>query len=175
MKNNLTDKINIAQENLDESEIEDLTDIRNELSECEKGLDRFTTEVNSISANFEDPDGEKWNDAISSLFDKIKTAQDALNQLITQRRHDENLQNIEREIVREQNRNKELEQQNIQHLDELSKLLQELRSPLDQSETKAVKLPSLMNQLTGNRIGSSLKQPSTSPRSSMTSYACNTY
>ena len=57
---NLTEKINIAQENLDESEIEDLTDIRNELSECEKGLDRFTTEVNSISADFEDPDDEKW-------------------------------------------------------------------------------------------------------------------
>ena len=45
--NNLTEKINIAQENLDESEIEDHTDIRNELSECEKGLDRFTTEVKS--------------------------------------------------------------------------------------------------------------------------------
>ena len=56
---NLTEKINIARKNLDESEIEDLTDIRNELSECEKGLDRFTTEVNSIRADFEDPDGDK--------------------------------------------------------------------------------------------------------------------
>ena len=139
--NNLTEKINVAQENLDESEIEDLTDIRNELSECEKDLDRFTTEVNSISADFEDPDGDKWNDAISSFFDKVKTAQDALNQLIMQRRRDQNRQNIERVIVKEQNRSKELEQQNIQHREELSKLLQELKSPLDQSETKPVKLP----------------------------------
>ena len=83
-------KINIAQENLDE--IEDLTDIRNELSECKKGLDRFTTGLNSISANFEDPDGDKLNDAIC-LFDKIKTAQDTLNQLLTQRRHDQNRHN----------------------------------------------------------------------------------
>ena len=80
---------------------------------------------------------------ISSLFDKVKTGQNALNQLITQRRRDQNRQNIEREIVREQNRSKELEQQNILHREELSKLLQELKSPLDQGETKTVKLPSL--------------------------------
>ena len=45
--NNWTEKI--AQENLDESEIEDLTDIRNEFSECERSVDRYTTEVNSSS------------------------------------------------------------------------------------------------------------------------------
>ena len=72
--NSLTEKINIARENLDESEIEDLTDIRNELSECEKGLDRFTTEVNSIPADFEDPDGDQWNDVISSLFESANHA-----------------------------------------------------------------------------------------------------
>ena len=134
----MTEKISIAQENQDESEIEDLTDIRNELSKCEKGLDRFTIEMNSISTDFEDPDGDKWNDTIQVFFDKVKTAQDALNQLITQRRHDQNRPNIEREIVREQNSSKKLEQQNIQHREELSKL-----QPLDQGKAKAVKLPLL--------------------------------
>ena len=66
-----------------------------------------------------------------------------MNQLITQRRHDQNRPNIERKIAREQSSSKELEQQNIQHREELSKLLRELKSPLDQGETKAVKLPSL--------------------------------
>ena len=47
--NNLTAKISEAQGNLHETEIEDLTDIRNQLSECEKSLNHFTTEVYSIS------------------------------------------------------------------------------------------------------------------------------
>ena len=46
-------------------------------------------------------------------------------------------------IVTTQKRSKELKQQNIRHRDEVGKLLQELKSTLDQSETKAVKLPSL--------------------------------
>ena len=140
--NNLTAKISEAQGNLHETEIEDLTDIRNQLSECEKSLDRFTTKVDSILPD-EDPDGDNWNDTISTLFDKIKTAQDTLCQLITQRRCDQSCQNIEREIEREQNRNKELQHQSNQHREELSKLLHGFKTTSDSSEVKTVKLPSL--------------------------------
>ena len=68
--NNLTAKISEAQGNLHETEIEDLTDIRNQLSECEKSLNHFTTEVYSISWD-EDPDGDNWNDTNSTFFNKI--------------------------------------------------------------------------------------------------------
>jgi len=67
-------------------EIEDLTDTRSQLSEFEKSLDQFTTDIDSLSLDLEDADGNKWNDAISYYFDKIKTTQDTLAQLITQRR-----------------------------------------------------------------------------------------
>jgi len=53
-----------------------------------------------------DGDGDKWNDAISDYFDKIKATQDEVTQLITQRRHDETRKNRELENEREQNYSK---------------------------------------------------------------------
>ena len=109
----------------------------------EKTLDRFTSEVELRSTELNDADGDKWNDAISDYFDKIKVTQDQVTQLITQRRRDETRKNKEREIEREQNRSKELEHQNNQHREELTKLLQEFKTTSHQNETKTVKLPSL--------------------------------
>ena len=60
------------------------------------------------------PEGENWPGRVESAN-------------LTQRRREQNRQNIEREIVREQNRSKELKQQNTQHREEPSKLLQELK------------------------------------------------
>jgi len=52
-------------------EIEELADIRSQLSEFEKTFDRFTAEIDSVSPDVDDIDSEKWNDAISNYFDKI--------------------------------------------------------------------------------------------------------
>ena len=141
--NNLTAKTTEAQDDLADKEINDLTDIRSQLFDLEKTLDHFTSEVEAFSANLEDSDGEKWNDAISDYFDKIKATQDQVTQLITQRRRDETRKNKEREIEKEQNRSKELELQNNQHREELTKLFQEFKTKPHQDEAKTVKLPSL--------------------------------
>ena len=67
-------------------EMEDLTDTRSQLSELEKSLDQFTTDIDSLSKDLKDADSDKWNDAISCHFGKIKTTQDTLAQMITERR-----------------------------------------------------------------------------------------
>jgi len=60
-----------SRSKLDEMEIEELADIRSQLSEFEKTFDRFTAEIDSVSPDVDDIDSEKWNDAISNYFDKI--------------------------------------------------------------------------------------------------------
>ena len=90
-----------AQTKLDEMEIEDLTDLRSELSKFEKSLDQFTMDIDSLSPDLEDADGDKWNDAMSHYFNKIKTTQDTLAHMITKRRHSRAHENHEREIERE--------------------------------------------------------------------------
>ena len=70
--NNATTKIIEAQTKLNEMQIEDLTDMRSQLSEFKKSLDQFTTDIDSLSLDLEDADGNKWNNAISYYFDKIK-------------------------------------------------------------------------------------------------------
>ena len=47
--NDATTKIIKAQTRLDEMETEDLTDMGNQLSEFEKSLDQFTTDIGSLS------------------------------------------------------------------------------------------------------------------------------
>ena len=131
------------QDDLTEREIDNLTDIRSQLFDLEKTLDHFTSEVESLSTELDDADGNKWNDAISDYFDKIKATQDQVTQLITQRCRDEIRENKEREIEREQKRSRELEHQNNQLREELTKLLQEFKTTSHQNEAKTVKLPSL--------------------------------
>ena len=87
-------------------EIEDLTDTRSQLSEFEKYLDQFTTDTDSLSPDSEDADGDKWNDAISYYFDKIKTTRNTLAQLITECRRNLACENQEGEIQREHKRSK---------------------------------------------------------------------
>lgn len=65
-------------------------------------------------------------------------SQDEVTQLITQRRRDETRKNKEREVKREQSRSKELENQSIQHCEELTKL-QEFKIASHQNEPKTVK------------------------------------
>ena len=141
--NNVATKICEAQSKLDEMEIEDLTDLRSQLAEFEKALDRFTSEIDSFSPDLEDADGNKWNDAISDYFDKMKTAQDTLAQLIIERRRNQIRENKEREIQREHDRNKEIEAQNNQHREEMNKLLHNFKTPLGENVQKTVKLPPL--------------------------------
>ena len=141
--NSLAAKTAEAKNDLTETEIDYLTDIRSQLFDHERTLDRFAFEVESSSTDLKDGDGDKWNDAISDYFDKIKATQDEVTQLITQLRRDKTRKNKEREIEREQNYSKELERQNNQHREELTKLLQEFKPASDQNEAETVKLPSL--------------------------------
>ena len=136
-------KISEAQSNLNEMDIEDLTDIRSQLSEFEKTLDHFTTEIDSFSPVLDDADGDNWNDAISGYCNKIKTAQDTLAQLIIERRCNQTRENKEREIEGEHNQNKKNEVQNSQHREEINKLLHKFKTPLEENGPKTVKLPSL--------------------------------
>ena len=108
-------------------EIEDLTDLRSELSEFEKSLDQFTTDIDSLSLDLEDADGDEWNDSISYCFDKIKTTPDTLAQMITEG-HCSSLahENQRREMEREHKRSKEIEIQNRQHREEINNLVQKL-------------------------------------------------
>ena len=106
--NNATTKVVEAHIKLDEMEIEDLTDTRGQLSEFKKSLDQFTTDIDSLSPDLEDADSDKWNNAISYYFDKIKTTQDTLAQLITERRRNLACEIKEREIEREHKRSKEI-------------------------------------------------------------------
>jgi len=76
-------------------------------------------------------------------FDKIKTTQDTLAQLITKRRRNLARENQEREIEREHKRSKEIEVQNSQHREEISKLLHKFKTSSEENEPKTVKLPSL--------------------------------
>ena len=66
--NSLAAKTSEAQEDL--AEIYDLADMTTQLFDLEKSLDRFTSEIKSFYTELEDSD--KWNDAISDYFDKIK-------------------------------------------------------------------------------------------------------
>ena len=141
--NDATAKTIEAQTKPDEMEIEYLTDTRSQLSEFEKSLDQLTTVIDSLSLDLEDADGDKWNDNISYYFDKIKTTQDTFAQLITKRRRYLARENQEREIEREHKRSKEIEVQNSQHREEISKLLHKLKTPSEDNEPKTVKLPSL--------------------------------
>ena len=140
--NDATTKIIEAQTKLDEMEMEDLTDTRSQLSELEKSLDQFTTDIDSLSPDLEDADGDKWNDAISYHFGKIKTTQDTLAQMITERRRNLARENQECEIEREHKRSKEIEVQNSQHREEINKLLHKFKTPSEENEPKTVKLPS---------------------------------
>ena len=117
--NDATTKIIEAQTKLEEMEIEDLTDTRSHLSELEKSLDQFTTDIDSLSPDLEDADGDKWNDAISYHFDKIKTTQDTLAQMITDCRRNLARENQERQTEREYKRSNEIEVQNSQHRKEI--------------------------------------------------------
>ena len=139
--NDATAKIIEAQTKLDEMEIEYLTDTRNQLSEFEKSLNQFTTVIDSLSPDLEDANGDKWNDKIS--FDKIKRTQDTLAQLITKHRRNLARENQEREIEREHKRSKEIEVQDSQHREELSKLLHKFKTSSEENEPKTVKLSSL--------------------------------
>lgn len=141
--NDATAKIIEAQTKLDEMEIKYLTDTTSQLSELEKSLDQFTTVIDSLATDLEDADGDKWNNNISCYFDKIKTTQDTLAQLITERRRNLARENKEREIEREHKRSKEIEVQNSQHREEISKLLHKFKTPSEENEPKTVKLPSL--------------------------------
>ena len=96
--NDATAKIIKAQTKLDEMELEYLTDMRSQLCEFEKSIDKFTTVIDSLSLDLEDADGDKWNGNISYYFNKIKTTQDTLAQLITEYRRNLAHENQEREI-----------------------------------------------------------------------------
>ncbi|XP_078357312.1 uncharacterized protein LOC144642205 [Oculina patagonica] len=136
-------KVSEAQSKLDEMEIDELTDIRSQLSDFEKTFDRFTAEIDSVSPDLDDKDGESWNDAISNYFDKISLAQDTLALLIIERRRNQTREIKEQELEREERRNKEIEVQNNKHREEINKLLDKLKTPSEEHESKTVKLPSL--------------------------------
>ena len=87
-----------------------------------KSLDQFTTDIDSLSLDLEDADGDKWNDAISYHFDKIKTTQATLAQLITKSYCSLARENQEHEIKREHKQSKEIEVQNSQHSKKINKL-----------------------------------------------------
>jgi len=136
-------KVSEAQSKLDEMEIEELTDIRSQLSEFKKTFDRFTAEVDSVSLDLDDKDGENWNDAISNYFDKISLAQDTLALLIIERRRNQTREFKKQELEREEKRNKEIEVQNSKHREEINKSLHKFKTPSEEHEPKTVKLPSL--------------------------------
>ena len=54
------------------NDLTDLTDIRSQLFDLERTLDRFTSEVESSSTDLKEGDGDKWNNAISDYFTKSK-------------------------------------------------------------------------------------------------------
>ena len=96
-----------------------LIDIRNQISECEKSLDSFTSEIDSSIPDLDGVDGGNWNDLLSSYFDKIKSNQEKLSLLIKQHRREQMKQTKELEIEKE-NRDKELEVKNTQQQHEAS-------------------------------------------------------
>ena len=136
-------KVSEAQTKLNEMEIEELTDIRSQLSEFEKTFDRFTAEIDSVSPNLDVEDGENWNDAISNYFDKISLTQDTLALLIIERRRNRTREIKEQELEREEKRNKEIEVQNSKHREKINKLLHKFKTHSEEHESKTVKLPSL--------------------------------
>lgn len=136
-------KVSVAQSKVDEMEIEELTDIRSQLSQFEKTFDRFTAEIDSVSSDLDDKDRENWNDAISNYFDKISLAQDTLALLNIERRRNQTREFKEQELEREEKRNKEIEVQNSKHGEEINKLLHKFKTRSEEHEPKTVKLPSL--------------------------------
>ena len=96
-----------------------------------------------LSPDLEDADSDKWNDVISYYFDKIKTTQDTLAQLMTERRRNPAREIKEREIEREHKRSKEIEVQNSQHREEINKVLHKFKTPSEENEPKTGKLTSL--------------------------------
>ena len=141
--NTLVGKISKAKENLQEAEIDDLTDARNQLFESEKALDSLTSEIDSISGSVESPGGGNWNDAIAAVFVLIQTTQGTLSKLIALSRRDQSRRIIEREIQREHKHIKELQYQNDRHREELDKPFHEFKINSGSSETKTIKLPTL--------------------------------
>ena len=147
--NHITSNINKIVTNIEEAankpeecDIEDLTDIRNQISECEKSLDCVTSEIDSFIPEL-DEDGENWNNLLSSYFDKIKSNQEKLSLLIKQHHREQMKQAKELEIERE-NRNKQLEVQNTQQQHELS-LLNKVKTleSSEENEQKTAKPPPL--------------------------------
>lgn len=158
-----------ANDKPEENDIEDLIDMRNQLSEWEKSLDCFTSEIESFTPDLDVEECENWNDLLSSYFDKIKSSQEKLSLLIKQHRREQLKQTKELEIERE-NRNKELTAQNTQHQHELNLLLNKVKT-LENSEESEQKtfLPSVSphsmgNPLNGLPTGNNFKQQYTTPK-----------
>ena len=70
--NSLAAKTAEAKNDLTETEIDYVKDIRSQLFDLERTLDRFTSEVESSSTDLKEGDGDKWNNAISDYFTKSK-------------------------------------------------------------------------------------------------------
>ena len=83
MHSTVVTNIEEATNKPEECNIEDLIDVRNQISECEKSLDCFTSEIDSSISDL-DENGKTWNDLLSSYFDKIKSNQEKLLLLIKQ-------------------------------------------------------------------------------------------
>lgn len=98
-------------------------DTRSQLSELEKSLNQFTTDIDSLFPDLEDADAVEWNDVISYFFNKIKTTRETLAQPITKCRPNLARENQEHEIECENKQSKEIEVQNSQHCEEMNKLL----------------------------------------------------
>jgi hypothetical protein len=92
-----------ATDKPNESDIEDLIDIRNQISECEKSLDTFTSEIDSSIPDLDGIDGGNWNDLLSSYFDKIKSNQEKLSLLIKQHRREQMKQTKRKTEIRSLN------------------------------------------------------------------------
>ena len=92
-----------ATDKPNESDIEDLIDIRNQISECEKSLDTFTSEIDSSIPDLDGIDGGNWNDLLSSYFDKIKSNQEELSLLIKQHRREQMKQTKRKTEIRSLN------------------------------------------------------------------------
>lgn len=91
-------------------------------------MDRFTREIDSVSLDIGELDGENWNDTISNYFDKIKIAQDTLVLLIIECHHYQTHELKEQELKVEQKQNKEIELQD-------SKLLEQNKQVVETAST----------------------------------------
>ena len=122
--NNIAPKIKEASSNPEEYAIEDLTEIKNANSECERSLDQLTTEIYLIplALSPDQQDSDSLNGLLAKYFDRINSNQEEIASLIKQQRRVK-----EQDIKRFEIERNNFEQQKSQQPHEMNMLLTKIK------------------------------------------------